>query len=300
MTSPSPLFILCPGRSFSSVVACMIGCHPQLYALPEVNLFCADTVRDLAELARRRAGLRFLLDGLLRTLAELQWGEQTEETVDAARAWLGERESWSTAQIYYHIAELAAPRRCVDKSPAYARPAPLQRLRETFPDAPILHLSRHPRSSQQSRHKALSRDNVRRRLDLDVTGADNLESYWYDCHKAAIEFIDTLPAGQAMYLRGEALLSQPDLYLPQIAGWLGVDTGPEAIDAMKHPERSPFARLGPRNAPAGHNRGFVEDPALRILTPPAVRLEGPLEWAEDPGRQFRPETIALARQLGYQ
>jgi hypothetical protein len=32
------MLILCPPRSFSSVVSAMIGQHPQLYGFPELNL----------------------------------------------------------------------------------------------------------------------------------------------------------------------------------------------------------------------------------------------------------------------
>ena len=43
----SPLFILCPGRSFSSVVSAAIGQHPQLYDVPEIYLAIADSVGEL-------------------------------------------------------------------------------------------------------------------------------------------------------------------------------------------------------------------------------------------------------------
>ena len=61
---PPPLFILCPGRSFSSVVCGMIGSHPEMFALPELNLFCADTVGELLEMASR-PGKRNIRHGLL-------------------------------------------------------------------------------------------------------------------------------------------------------------------------------------------------------------------------------------------
>ena len=46
----APLFILCPGRSFSSVVASMIGQHPDAYGLPELNLFLGPTLGASNEL----------------------------------------------------------------------------------------------------------------------------------------------------------------------------------------------------------------------------------------------------------
>jgi hypothetical protein len=41
--SGRPLFILAPPRSFTSVICGMIGQHPQMYGLPEVNLFAGET-----------------------------------------------------------------------------------------------------------------------------------------------------------------------------------------------------------------------------------------------------------------
>ena len=40
---PSPVFILSPPRSFSTVVCSMLGQHPQLYGLPEIDLFGAES-----------------------------------------------------------------------------------------------------------------------------------------------------------------------------------------------------------------------------------------------------------------
>ena len=51
-----------------------------------------------------------------------------------------------------------------------------------------------------------------------------------------------------MRVRGEDLLGEPDTYLRKIAEWLGLRTDEEAIEAMKHPEQSPYACIGPENA----------------------------------------------------
>ena len=37
-----PLFILAPPRSFTTVTSAMIGQHPEMYGLPETNLFVAE------------------------------------------------------------------------------------------------------------------------------------------------------------------------------------------------------------------------------------------------------------------
>lgn len=86
---------------------------------------------------------------------------------------------------------------------------------------------------------------------------------WYDMHRRITQFLDTLPAGQWMRIKGEDLLSEPEVYLPQIAGWMGLRTDAEAIDAMLHPENSPYACPGPWPAQGGNDRKFTHSPKLR-------------------------------------
>lgn len=289
---PAPLFILCPGRSFSSVVCSMLGEHPEMYGLPEVNLFTADTVGEFLDQAER-AGQRGMRHGILRVLAELDHGAQTDETVDAALAWLDRRRAWSTRDLYYHVCERVAPRRLVDKSPPHGRPGNLKRLFAAFPDARFLHLGRHPRTSGISTVKAKQSKKRPPR-----NGPEEVERRWDALHQGILDFAAQLPPGQVMYLQGEMLLEDPDPYLRQIAAWLGVSASPEAIEAMKHPETSPYARPGPDKAKAGNNRGFLENPALRIGRIKPSSLHGPLEWMPD-GSGFGQATFTLARRLGY-
>ena len=114
-----------------------------------------------------------------------------------------------------------------------------------------------------------------------------------------VTFLDRLPEGQKTRVRGEDLLSEPDPYLREIAEWLGLRTDEEAIEAMRHPEQSPYACFGPVNAPFGNNRGFLKEPALR-RNPPAKKpkLEGALSWQDD-ARGLPTEVKELAREFGY-
>lgn len=82
--------------------------------------------------------------------------------------------------------------------------------------------------------------------------------------------------------------------------WLGLDCTEDDLEAMLHPEDSPYAFVGPDNAPFGNDVNFLEDPHFVRRKIPEARLEGPLDWKMD-GRKngFSKETIRLARQLGY-
>jgi hypothetical protein len=83
-----------------------------------------------------------------------------------------------------------------------------------------------------------------------------------------------------------------------VAAWLGLRTDPAAIDLMKHPERSPYAFLGPPGAKFGNDEFFLRDPLFRPSQTSSHTLDGPLSWRID-GGEFLPEVKALASELGY-
>ena len=59
-------------------------------------------------------------------------------------------------------------------------------------------------------------------------------------------------------------MTNPDLHLRKIAGWLGLRTDDAAINEMRHPERSPYACFGPPGARFGNDRFFLENPAALL------------------------------------
>jgi hypothetical protein len=121
---------------------------------------------------------------------------------------------------------------------------------------------------------------------------------WYVRNKLILDFLETVPAERRFRVRGEDLLSDPDPILRHVAQWLDVRTDPEAIEAMKHPERSPFAFLGPPGARYGNDAFFLEDPVFRPAKMPALQVDGPLPWRTD-GQGLAPSVKELATQLGY-
>ncbi|MBK7540653.1 MAG: sulfotransferase [Candidatus Competibacteraceae bacterium] len=298
MTDPQPLFILCPGRSFSSVVCMAIGQHPDLYGLPEIYLGIVDTLDEWLQLPDR-PGRKHMNQGLLRVVAELHHGEQTQATVREARAWLRQHRHWTTARMFHYLAERIAPRQLVDKSPTQGKPENLARLRRMFPHAWFLHLTRHPRSTGNSFYRIKSaKALLQGQPDLNRLAA-MIEGHWIKIHSSILDFTASLPPGQAMRLLGEDFLAEPDSYLRQIAEWLQIRTDDAAIEAMKHPENSPYAHIGPPGAAHGNNRGFLEEPVLKAGRPSPASLVGPLEWLPE-SRGFGPDMLRLARRLGYQ
>jgi len=123
------------------------------------------------------------------------------------------------------------------------------------------------------------------------------ERVWFRAHQNVVDFARTLPDGQCMRIKGEELLSYPEIYLPQIAEWLDIRTDDEAIEAMMHPEQSPYACFGPENAKYGNDPNFLENAVLRRGMVSEPTLIGGIDWAG--GRTFSAETQKLAREFGY-
>lgn len=307
------LVLLSPPRSFSSVVSTMIGQHPELYGFPELHLFIGDTVQEVLD-REYRAGNYFGPPGLLRAIAELEFGHQTSATVVRAVGWLAERRHWSTKILMDHLRERVAPRIAMEKSPITAlKSLGLERVWAFYPQAYFLHLTRHPVSTRRSMDEFL-KNRARPEWNQHF---DSLLS-WYRFHRNILEFTRTLPPGQSLMIKGEDVLSEPDRYLPQIAEWLGVSTDAAALDAMKHPERSPYAYRGPAPAFGGNDGNFMRDPVLRTgrVREPSLRAfldSEPIEWIAPaecerlaargyglaPRESLIEDIRALAGRLGY-
>ena len=289
-----PLFILTCMRSFSSVVSSMLGQHAQLFVMPETNLFISDTLGEsvalLSEIRPRS------LDGLYRLVGELEFGGQSYDTVNEAKTWIDARRNLTPVDLMTWVSDKVAPRRVIEKSPSTV----LARGRidlaiDYFPQAHFLHLYRHPVTSCAS---------IARVTNYQDTGvaqkgfAKDPELSWLEANARIVDAANRIPSGKFMSARGEDVLNDPERFVGQLGTWLDLETTPEDIDAIYHPERSPFACYGPRNAPFGSDPNFLSDPFYtkrEIVTPP---LSSELLWAKQ-GRHLRRETRLLSYQLGY-
>ncbi|WP_372603477.1 sulfotransferase [Actibacterium sp.] len=293
---PEPLFLLSAPRSFSSVTGSILGQHPQTYGLPELNLFLGDTLGEAWNALGHVLPLGH--DGILRTIAELVEGKQTEETIVSARQWTIKNAHWPTRKVFDFIQEAVGDKILVEKSPSLTlMPNALERMYSNFPQASFLHLVRHPRATGKSvleLHKNYGKRTGGRTL-LDP------EQLWLRCNQNAADFGATLPTGQYMRIKGEWLMTDPYTYLPQIAQWLDIDDGPDAIEEMLHPENSPYACVGPEGAPYGNDPNFLKNPNLdreRMQKISEPRLDDAIDWR--PGEHFTRPVVKLANQFGYQ
>ena len=306
-----PLIILSPPRSFSSVVSTMIGQHPQLYAFPELSLFAFSDLQNFCPFDKKEKLSRDL-PGLIRTIAQEHHGQQTTQTNLKAIEWLRERRDWSTEKIFNYLLDLISPRIGVEKTPITSRRMQnLERAYAMFPNAHFLHLTRHPISAKKSIEELSTRKNLKH-YKKTGTWQDNKYGIngllvWLHMHNNIVKFTKTLPVGQTMRIKGENILSQPDVYLPQIAQWLGLRTDTEAIEAMKHPENSPYAYVGASPAHGGNDLKFMRNPKLRRGTVKEPNLQE--FWQSNLSQQFEEANFNselqeninnLAFALGYQ
>lgn len=311
-----PVFLLALPRSHCAQVGAMIGQHPQMCGLPETHLFSASTVTKWWEICD--ASTFRMADGLLRAVAELFYGCQTDETILAAEGWLRRRTHYTTSLVFEELMDRVPGLVLVEgSSTLVSRPAALQRILRNFPLARFIHLIRHPRAFGEYLMKgieeaakqgpvpywmlnlasfpspSISEDGTSRQN----TGFDPQRA-WYELNGNAGEFLELVPTARKMLLRIEDLFRDTKPTLQRIAGWLGLRADDEAVDAMMHPEGSVFARPGPSRAPFGNDGGFLQNPKFEPPLAEAYALDGPLSWRQD-GQDFLPKVKELARQFDY-
>jgi hypothetical protein len=316
------VFVLAAPRSMSSVVSTMLGAHPQMYGLPETHLFREDTV---AEWLRTAASESFhMADGLLRAVAQICYHEQTESTIRSASGWVRRRSLHTSGMLFEELAERVHPRHLVDKSPNMVYQVDnMQRVRAFFPDAKYIHLVRHPRAycvsvltylatltKQRPGANAAARTAPHWIDNLayfpfpgksPAEGAQRLadpQGSWYALNSNVSEFLSLLCDDQWTRVRAEDVVRTPAASMTGVADWLGLRTDTESIRSTLHPERSPFARIGPPGARLGNDLFFLQRPALRPERGKSQNLDDPLGWASAESG-FLPEVQELARGFGY-
>jgi hypothetical protein len=286
----APVIVLSPGRSHSSIVTAMIGSHPDLYGFPELILFDRPTLGERLDagprLGKPRPGWN-PVPGLERAVAELHHGAQGADEIAAARRWLEQRRAWSGAEVMDHLLELVEPRTGVEKSPDTVNgEACLGRALSAYPRARFVHFVRHPVTAQRSLQRQLLL------YDRPIPCA----KAWLNQHRRILAFRAQLSADQSLLVRTEAVLNEPREQLRRIAVWLGLRADEAAIDAMCHPERSPYASVGLDGVRGGNDPVFLRDPVPHAVELPPT-LEHPKGWLIP--EELERDIVDLAEQLGY-
>jgi len=295
----APIFVLAPARSYTSVISMMLGQHPDLVGLPELKLFSYPTIGEMeASLPGFwiERGVTHRSPGLIRALAEFMFGNQTLDSLALARAWLRKRSPWSGADVLDVLMERLRPRVCVEKSPENVETSvALEHLAAAYPRARYLHLTRHPVTTQRSIQEHLNRI-------LPGYGQDGQPmsgvAAWFETHRLILRFAAALSSDRYMRVRAEDVLNDMRQRLRAIAAWLGVRTDPPAIEAMTHPETSPFAGFAPAvsGVIGGNDPTFLGDPIPKSVKVPGT-VDKPPGWSEK--SSLWQMVVDLANHLGY-
>lgn len=277
----------------------MLGQHPDLMGLPELKLFCYPTIGEMeASLPGFwiERGVTHRSPGLIRALAQCVFGNQQLASLALARSWLRERSSWSGADVFDDLMERLQPRGCVEKSPENVETdAALARLAAAYPRARYLHLTRHPvttqRSIQQHFNRILPGYGQKGQPMSGVVA-------WFETHRRILRFAAGLPSERYMRIRAEDVLNDMRQRLEAIAAWLGLRSDAHAIEAMTHPEASPFAGFGPPGSGVvgGNDPAFLRDPMPHRVPVPGT-VEEPADWSEELSSWQL--VVDLANHLGY-
>lgn len=294
------LMLLAPPRSFSSLVSTMVGQHPEIYGFPELHLMMRDTVG--AVLRWERNFMRYLgPPGLLRVIAELDHGAQTAENVLTAANFLEDRTDWKSADMMNYVMDRATmetgAKFCLEKTPSIAfSPNSLERVRQAWPDALYIHVTRHPVSLKKSLDEYIE-NSPRSTPEAKEASMRNSMTAWPVTQRNILDFCATLAPGQYLRIRGEDVLSDATGMMRQVADWLNLRTDDAAIAAMLRPEDSPYASLGPFNAPFGNDPKFVASPVFRPGKPRLPKLDRFFETEE--GQRMDPTRRAYLSQLAH-
>ena len=180
-------------------------------------------------------------------------------------------------------------------------PENLRRIRKAFPDAYYLHLLRHPVTQGESILKIAKGAMAIMANSIDYTTDPptvDPQIMWYEMQRNILDFLDEIPSGHRMTLRGEDFLNERITNLGKICHWLGISDDDQAMDAMMHPEYSPYACLGPIGAHLGNDINFLQSPKLRSGEIKSPRLSVQLPWRTD-GKSLDDTVMRLARHFGY-
>lgn len=302
---PPPIFLIAPPRSFTTLVSGMLGVHPEVYGVPELTLFYHETLSDLWRYGRAGTSSDTRMrHGILRAVAEIFFGEQTDEAITGAEHWCARRQYWPVGKVFDELRAAVAPLRLLEKSPDYTlEPEALLRLNLHCPDAKIIFLTRHPVKqclSTLNINNGAYPFNCNSFCYKDGEAIVDPQIAWHDMNVNVLNFLENhVPQSRYLRLKGEELLANPEAELKRVCRWLGLRSDQDAIEAMKRPEKSPFANFGPISALFGNDPNFQRNPFFKKQNaqelPP---LDAPLPWRED-GASLFPEVVELAREFGY-
>lgn len=292
---PEPLFLITLPKTTSTIFSAMLGQHPMVVSVPELNLFVGATVQDWAD----QPANRIFCDGLLRTVAQLEFGMQTEATVPGALAWLEARASWPVNGLFDHLRQQVAPAMLMDQSPLYSQmPGHLARILAAYPGARFIRLVRNPVGWTQSmaRWGATGEMLLRMYPEGPRSAGQPLDplAVWHGVNSRLDAALAHLPETHRITIRGEDVMTDPKAVMARMLDWLGLPRDEAVLGRMLHPEESVFANWGPPGARGGNNPDFLSAPRLRVRDDRETLMQ-----VDRNAMPIADDVLSLARSYGY-
>ena len=301
MSAPSPIWLLSAPFSGNAWAAGCLHQHPQLFALPQLDMLLADTVGDALKVFELSQGTHG--HGLRRTIAWLLFEGNDNRAIGQADSWLARHAQWSCGQLIDYLAELVAPcRLIIPDDDAALRPIAWRRLRTISSTPVMVHLTRHPWSQGTLLHQ-WSCEHVFVPLDYRdhsfIPPQTEPQLPWFAANNNLLNWRKQLSPEQSLLLHSEDIESDDAGVWSRLCEWLKIEHSGAIEQAMCTPASWPFAQPGPSLAPAGLDaEGHAKFSRATLKQAEQTRLDGPLPWRAD-GQAFAPEVRALAQQLGY-
>lgn len=320
----APVLILASRDSCGSLLAQLLGGHPDFHAAPHLNLLAFPELWQFRTYARIPRDPH--IHGFLRFLGECLIREQTVQSVQAARRWIQVRERLPNREVYRLLADFVAPARLVDHSPLYVHDSDvLRRVLAAVPEAKVVHLTRGPLAHGHASLAPIwqtfrAAQNWWTDWALDQPCMDAFELgeayvdwsavppvfdsqfYWHRTQRAILEVEPEQPAERWLRLKAEDLLGDPEATLGRVLDHLDAVSDAATLAAMIGQERTTFGCMGPYEAPYGIDFDVVGKPLRDALAQPAhadpIRPDAPVPWRGDGERLLDPVLI-LAERLGY-
>ena len=269
---PDPVFVLCNGRSGSTLLRFVLDAHPDLACPPETNL---------PGLCAQLATVWSLIEGA--PLSENR-GDEPPEIPEAAIA--GVRETMDR-MVGSYLARRGKKRYC-DKSLGTARYAPL--LQRVYPAARFICVYRHPMDVIASGTEACPWGLNGYGFDPYIAATPGnavmaLASFWADNVQVTLAAEERF-ADQCFRLRYEDMVADPESTAAALFDFLGVSAAPGISAACFSPERE---RYGPADYKIWYTSQISADSVGRGWSVPAGMI----------APQLLTVMNGLAGKLGY-
>jgi protein-tyrosine sulfotransferase len=254
-----PVFVVCNGRSGSTLLRFILDAHSELACPPETNL---------PALCAQLATVWSLIEGAPLSATR---GDEPPQIPEAAIA--GVRETMNR-MVGSYLARRGKKRYC-DKSLGTARYAPL--LARVYPQARFVCVYRHPMDVIASGLEACPWGLSGYGFDPYIAATPGnavmaLASFWADSVRAALAVEEEFP-GQCVRVRYEDLVADPEAVVAGLFEFLGVAAAPGISEACFSAERE---RFGPGDHKIWYTAKVTADSVGRGWSVPVGMIAPPV------------------------